>query len=476
MIFVLIPIILFAFFIYFVRFHNNRLFLAYPLIAYLLVWPRFLDEIGIVPLKGAFGSIQIGDVFLLCFAFVFLMRFFSRNVQSVLFSYRVPLTLVALFVSYWFLQVLIQYLTGGSRIYTLNQLRSLVYYAFLLFFLVRMRDAKDVADTLRFACLLTILIFVIQLIFFALYTNPSLKAFLLRKAPDFYDEVYVQKRFEITNFKTLFILAPFVLNLFFLPLHEIRLKNMYRIVIFSCAFFLFIVGQSRAMWILLAFSMVLSAFLFVKKRRFVYTRIARVIPMAIAGLVVILFAILAANVFVPDLIEKLQARTGSLTVESIGTYETGKEMKSLRSRIQSYDLLLARLGDDFFFGKGLGNPVDLHSAFKVGVDSTYLMILWAGGLIPLILFLVLELYVLLKAIKGYVGATSGFEVYFFASSIASLGITYILAIQDRILYFGNGVIMFVYLSAMVLVAEKGILSKRKSAEGSLRSSTMGTWK
>jgi hypothetical protein len=405
------------------------MFVTYLLFAYVLLWPRFLDEIGLVPVKGEFGSIQIGDIFLLLSLFLVIITFFSKRVQLSLSQNKIPIILIMLFVGYWVFYVGLLFLAGSGR-QTLNQARSLIYYLFMLFLLARIAEPKEVKKLIRIYCYLVIPIFLMQGAFFVIHNEPSIKLFLSQNAPDFYRELYVDKRFMLTNPKSLFILFPFLYNLIFFETSVIKFRRSFHLILLACACFLFLIGQSRAMWLVITLGLMLSIFLFNHKKVLNYARVMKLIPVIVVSISMMIFFVVLTNFLVPQIADKLQSRAQSLTVENVQQYENQKAMGTLKSRIDSYNLLLSRLGNDYVFGKGLGHPINPHGdVFKLGVDSTYLMVLWSGGVIPLFLLILFQFYTFLQSWNGYVKASSDFDIYFFTSSTVSLISIFIIALR-----------------------------------------------
>ncbi len=431
--------------------------------AYVLLWPRFLDELRVVPVKGDFGSLQVGDIFFILFGFLFVNQLLSRRVQTALLRQKLPILLMVLFVGYWVLQVTVMVLDSSAR-QTVNQLRSLVYYVYFLFFLARIKDTQDVAFVLKVFLLLGIPAFLLQSGFLAAHSNSGLKLFLFRNTPVFYDECYRQKRFLFTNIKPFVIFFPFLINLVFLKVPEVGLSKAFRLLSLICICLLSIFAQSRAMWLILTVGTFAAFLLDLAKGRVKFRMLAKLVPLGVLCVLAITLLLGVAGALAPGLVEKARQRADSLAMENVEHYEKSRSLGSLNSRLESYRLVFARLQDDYVFGKGLGSVIDRYGFFRLLVDSSYLMVLWAGGIIALTLFLLYQCYFLIQSTGGYLRAVSEFETYFFASSVVSLICTYVMAMQDNVLYSGNSVIAFALLLAMICVMRRSQQKKADSAK------------
>jgi hypothetical protein len=190
-----------------------------------------------------------------------------------------------------------------------------------------------------------------------------------------------------------------------------------------------------------------------------FDRIVTMVPigaMLVGAVIALLFV---GDAFLPGLTAKLTRRLGSVSVSNVENYKKNKEMNSLKSRVESYKFLIARVGDDYLYGKGLGTKIDKYGAFKRFVDSTFLMNLWSGGLIALFLLVTFLAVTLWHSWTGFLMAKEPFDIFFFTSSTVSLLVIYILALQDNILFFGNSVIMFLLLASLVF-AQKQVCKER----------------
>ena len=333
----------------------------------------------------------------------------------------------------------------------LNQFRSLAYFFFLLFLLLRIKDGEDVRKLIMVCSSLAIPEILLTLCFMAAHNNEAIKSILII-SPDAYNSIYSDKLFYVFNLKCLFMVLPFLLNLIIIGNVFKGWGRRWQFMSLSSSIVLFALSQSRAMALVQIFGFIVGAALLYFKGALNLKRCLAMIPIGALLIGCVFLLLLAGSLFSPDLTAKLAGRVNSVTVSNIENYKKSDEMNSLKSRIESYSMLLSKLGDKVIMGKGLGAKIDPHgAAFERSVDSTYLMNVWSGGLVSLLLLLLLLLAVFWQSWSGYLMAKSPFEIYFFTSSTVSLIITYILALQDNILFFGNSVIMFLVVAAMVFV-------------------------
>ncbi len=463
---IVLALLLFAVAIpYFATNLSNRLLLVYPLILYLMLWPKVFDQMGTIQAKGEFGSIQISDVFYLLFSVLMVGKIFSADLMETIRRHWLPLMAAMLYLFYWLFHVFV--LSQGEAIRaSLNQFRYLAYYLFLLFLLLRIRDEEDVRNVLRVSCSIAIPAVLLTIVFFFLHSTGFIRS-LLRPFVAAY-KAYMANyshdmRFDVFNIKCYFMLIPFLLTI---PLFDNlfpKWPRVWQLTSLCCAVFLLIVDQSRAILLITLAGFVLAMLLLGAKGVVVSGRILKVIPLGaiLAGTVIVL--LLLGGTFAPGLSEKITKRLSSISITGIEDYKKNKEMDSLNSRIESYTYLISRLGDDYLFGKGLGTKINPFGTFKRFVDSTFLMNVWSGGLMAVFLLLLFLTVTLWVSWTGYLKAKEPFDVYFFTSSTVSLVAIYINALQDNILFFGNSVIMFLVLASMVF-AQSHELNKKLTEE------------
>lgn len=451
-----LTLIILAAFVIYLSFYRGRLFLLYPLIAYIVLWPRFMDELKIVPIKGEFGSLQVGDLFFIVFILLLFFRFFTRDILVNLKSYRWALIFVSLFVVYWIIRLFVTYEHEFAK-GVLNQFRFYVYYLFLFFIAIRIRTQEDVINIIKAIFILSIIAFAFEMIFVGLHNIPSMRSFFYHRTPMFYKEVYVERRFILLNFKNLFIFFPFLLNTVFLR-GRLGFNKMLSFIGVGCISFIMLLCQSRAMWLVLIFGSLISVFLLFLKGKFsLFQHMKSFVLFLLLAIFVLVFLVVGTS-FTPKLTKALQDRIDSISIAKVTGYQKGKEMGSLKSRIESYKLVFRKVEGYYIFGKGLGALIDPYGGFHFFIDSTYLMTLWNGGLFALLLLLTFQLFVFSRSLTGYFRSITDFDIYFFTSSTVSLLNTYVLALQDRILSSGNSIIMFLILVAMMLFMRKAQLN------------------
>ena len=445
---VLITLAIVSFLLYLLWYHKGRLLLVYPLIAYVLLWPKFMHQIGFFLIKGEFGSIRIGDLFLFFFLFVFFLKLADVEVHSAISTHWPAMIMVSLFVGYWCFQLFLMFQEGTAR-KSLNQLRPLAYYAFLIFLLFRLKSEDDVKGIIKAFSFLAVLVFIEEMLFIALHENNAIKSYLRVMTPNIYKDVYLHRRFGITYLKNLFIMFPFFLNLLFIhnPM-EGRIR-WFRYLVFPLIVFIFVVGQSRAIWLVLSVGSFISIFMLILKGQFTFSKFTKAIitfTLAMSTTAILIFTV--GEKLAPGLLERIEAKAHS--IPEIEEYKKEKELESLESRILSYKLVLERIENDWFFGKGLGAQITKTGPFRRFVDSTYLTTVWCGGFVALTLLLLFLYYLMWQSCAGYLKSSTNFEIYFFTSSTVCILNTVVLAIQDNILCLGNSVITFTILAAMVL--------------------------
>lgn len=443
---------------YFMMNHSSRLLLIYPLIAYVMLWPKLFDQMGAIQAKGDFGSIQIGDVFYLLFLMLLVARFYSTDNLRVCEKQWLPFAAVGAYLFNWLLQLFILSQEGAAR-GALNQFRPLAYYLFLVFFLLRIREEEDVKNVLKVSCSFAIPAVIMTVIYIALFSTGFIKSLLMHIPGAYLAFKNQDMRFDVVNIKCYFMVAPFLLNLLFFKNPIEKWSRTWQLISLCCIVFLCLVDQSRAL-LLTQMAGFLMGFIMLSIKGVVrFDRILIMVPIGVmlAGAVIAL--LLVGDTFLPGLTTKLTGRLGSMTVSNVENYKKNKEMNSLNSRIESYQYLLARVGDDYLFGKGLGTKIQNSGIFKRFVDSTFLMNLWSGGFIALSLLVIFLAITLWQSWTGFLMAKEPFDIYFFTSSTISLAATYIIAIQDNILFFGNSVIMFLFLASLVF-AQKQVCKER----------------
>jgi hypothetical protein len=453
---------------YFILHSSSRLLFIYPLIAYLMLWPKLFDQMGMIQATGDFGSIQIGDAFYLLFIVLLAFRVFSSDVIKVVGMHWLPLAAIGAYFSYWLLQLFMLSQEESARA-ALNQFRYLAYYLFLLFFLLRIREEEDVKNVLKVSCSFATPAAILTIIYIILFSAGYIKPWIMHipGAYQFYKEMGMDMRFEVVNLKCYVMLVPFLLNIVMFRNLFGKWARPWQLISLCSIVFLLLVDQSRAFLLTQAVGFFLGFILLNLKGVVKFNRLLMIIPISAMLVVAVLVLLMVGDTFLPGLTDKLTGRLSSMTVSNVQDYKKNKEMGSLNSRVESYKYLISRVGNDYLFGKGVGTHIrKFGDAFRRAVDSTFLMNLWSGGLVALFLLGTFLLITLWQSWTGYLMAKDPFDIYFFTSSTVSLAATYVIAIQDNILFFGNSVVMFLLLASLVF-AQKQACKQRMQEKSPL---------
>ncbi|MBJ6724271.1 hypothetical protein [Geomesophilobacter sediminis] len=443
---------------------RSRLFLVYPLLAYIMLWPKVFDFLGVIQAKGEFGSIQIGDVFYLLFALVFFVELFLNDTVKIVSRHWVPLVSVALYFFYWLLHLFLLHQEGTARA-ALNQFRPLAYYLFLVFFLWRIREEKDVQNVIKVTCSCAVPAAAMTVLYLYLFGTGYIESILMQIPGAWYTFKNTDLRFDIINMKCYLMVAPFLFNLFFFHNVFPHWSRLVQLISLCCVVFLLLIDQSRAFLLAEAAGFALALLLLLVKGAVKFERVLKIVPMVALLMFAVVTLFLLGDSLAPGLTEKFEKRLGSISVSGVEQYQKNKEMNSLKSRLDSYTFLLNKIEGNYTFGRGLGTQIDPYGTFKRFVDSSLLMNLWSGGLIAVVLLSIFLGITLWYSWLGYVAARESFDIYFFVSSTVSILVTYVVALQDNILFFGNSVIMFLVLAALVFA------QREVSRDRSLRATT-----